>query len=229
MGQQAPPSPTRHTWSVFSREAITAPFRWVCLWEADLPGLRVLPLLTPRGETPSAWGLFCSPWGREELGLASAAAARGPGRRGADAAMWALLSSPGFKDVQTNSVPVPGSASSLLEAPAGAPCPPSCSYLESQWCLSPPTPGHAEEGEALPGGGKAGAGMLTCSLSHHGPGRELDAHSHALSDHRRTFQPRAVLCAMATCGPGSAASPKGDVPEGKMYAGLLRPNVNKSL
>lgn len=57
-------------------------------------------------------------------------------------------------------------------------------------------PGHAEEGEALPGGGKAGAGPLTCTVSHRGPGRELDAHSHAPSDHRRTFQPRAVLCAM---------------------------------
>lgn len=71
------------------------------------------------------------PLGQGRAGPGRAAAAWGPGRRESKAAMWAPLSSPGFKEVQTNSVPVPGGSGSLLGAPACSSLLPSASSLKA--------------------------------------------------------------------------------------------------
>lgn len=114
----------------------------------------------PRGETPLAWGLFCSRPGSEGLGLAwPGCSCEGPGRRESKAAVWAPLSSPGFKEVQTNSVPVPGgSSSSLLEAPDCSPPPPPASSWKASSASVPGAPQRGldswlcrRKGEALPG------------------------------------------------------------------------------
>lgn len=120
----------------------------------------------PRGETPLAWGSFCSPGCSEGLGLARLQL-RGPREEEIKAAMWARLSSPGFKEVQTNSVPVPGSSSSLLEAPDCSPPPPPASSRKASSVSAPGAPQRglpsswSRKGEALPGRGKEGAGTLT--------------------------------------------------------------------
>ena len=96
-----------------------APFGGVC-GRAGPPGRKVLPQLIPRatqGRNTLGLGLRLLPLGQQRAGPGRVAAAWGPGRRESKAAMWAPLSSPGFKEVQTNPVPVPG-GSSLLKAPA---------------------------------------------------------------------------------------------------------------
>lgn len=90
----------------------------------------------PRGGRPLVWGLFCFPWGSAQNGARLGCSCAGPREEEIKDNHVGPAFISGFKEVQTNSVPVPGGSSSLLEAPACS-LPPSCSFLESQQSLSP--------------------------------------------------------------------------------------------
>lgn len=115
------------------------------------------PLPGTQGRRPAA-GQCPHPQGKtgwRRAGPGWVAAAWGPGRRESKAAMWAPLSSPGFKEVQTNSVPVPG-GSSLLEAPACFSLLPPASRKASSAPEGPRLLATQGESRALPGRGKEG-------------------------------------------------------------------------
>lgn len=142
---------------------------WVCLWEGRCPRMEgASSAYTPShpGEKPLAWGFFCSPGAAKDRAWPGCSC-EGPGRGESKAAMWARLSSPGFKEVQTNSVPVPGGSSSLLEAPDCSPPPPPASSRKASSVSAPGAPQRglpspwSRKGEALPGRGKEGAGTFT--------------------------------------------------------------------
>ena len=133
---------------------------WVCLWKGRCPRMEgASSAYTPShpGEKRPWPGASSAPWGAAKDGAWPGCSCEGPGRRESKAAMWARLSSPGFKEVQTNSVPVPGGSSSLLEAPDCSPPPPPASSRKASSVSAPGAPqgglpsSWSRKGEALPG------------------------------------------------------------------------------
>lgn len=128
-------------WSLFSRKAVTVP-SWAGLSVpvVRFPRMEALPSASPPShpgeEDPWSGASFAPPGAARRTGPGVAAAARGPREEGIKDSHVGPAFISGFKEVQTNSVPVPGGSSSLLEAPACS-LPPSCSFLESQQSLSP--------------------------------------------------------------------------------------------
>lgn len=157
-----PPHPAHHACSFLSREAVTLPFGWVRLWEGRSPsteGASSAYVPSHPGEKRPWPGASSAPAPVAKGWAWPGCSCEGPGRRESKAAVWAPLSSPGFKEVQTNSVPVPGgSSSSLLEAPDCSPPPPPASSWKAS---SASVPGASQrgldswlcrrKGEALPG------------------------------------------------------------------------------
>jgi hypothetical protein len=159
------------------------------LWDGRFPGPRVLSLpthpLAIQGRNTLGLGSLWPPGAVKGWALARLQLRGGPGRRESKAAMWALLSSPGFKEVQTNPVPVPGGgggSSSLLTAPTcSSPSSPPSQKASRAWVLLP-APGlnsrladDSKQGLLGRNGEFCQAG--TCIWSHCTPDLELGAHT----------------------------------------------------